>query len=602
MDSPFFKEFSSVYLSGAGPLAIYLADSAGSTTALAPLQGQQDQDIENSVRALISAAGGAHEKELARGGFLFTMAAIGDTGWSVVSIRHSDSVLANFSGKFLQLSLLLLVLSAGLLALFYSYIKTVVKPVNEFISHLGQRFETDGIDQLDGITAQIEAICSNMNLAESIPIGVMVVDLDGVIKFFNREAGEITGHSPSAVIGRPMLKYFPNNYHNYTMECMLTGREYLGLRNIIKSGSFFKELLLNISPLYCQDTMTGAVATFQDVTPQRKMIEVHAAYTLARDLASQKDLDSTVKIIARAAAEMVDIEYTAIFLADQEGHLVITSWHGIPDSCVEKYNHAPYALDNPEIKELYRNKAPLLHGDIRNKQNLKTMLVLPGMLSFYSFPVIYEGNVIGMLNLYSPDKNKLSKDKIYLIQTLSGQVNTAITNFYEFQKMRLLASIDGLTGLLNKKYFLETLSEEIKRASAKAPLSLSMMDLDHFKNVNDTYGHQAGDHVLKEIADIMTRSLRESDSICRFGGEEIAVLMPGTSKSLAIEIIEALRIKISNTPVCQTDDGPLFITVSGGVATYPGDGETLEELLQNSDTALYKSKRNGRNMISGFAS
>jgi diguanylate cyclase (GGDEF)-like protein len=168
--------------------------------------------------------------------------------------------------------------------------------------------------------------------------------------------------------------------------------------------------------------------------------------------------------------------------------------------------------------------------------------------------------------------------------------------------MRLLASIDGLTGLLNKKYFLETLSEEIKRASAKAPLSLSMMDLDHFKNVNDTYGHQAGDHVLKEIADIMTRSLRESDSICRFGGEEIAVLMPGTSKSLAIEIIEALRIKISNTPVCQTDDGPLFITVSGGVATYPGDGETLEELLQNSDAALYKSKRNGRNMISGFAS
>lgn len=600
MDSQFIKEFSSVYLSGANPLVLYIADNSGNIAPLAPMQDQQD--ISAPVRALLATPEKSGKRELTRGKLLLVSSSIGDTGWSIISIRRVDSVAANFKGSFLNITLFMILLSAVLLVLYYFYIKLAVKPVNNFINYLSQRFEPGENDRLGSIAAQIDSICSNMNLAESIPIGVMVVDLEGVIRFFNREAGEIIGHNPAAVTGSPMLKFFPNNYYNYTMECIQTDREYLGLRNIIKSGSFFKELLLNISPLKSQDAVTGAVATFQDVTPQRKMIEVHAAYTLARDLASQKDLDSTVKIIARAAAEMVDIENTAIFLADQEGNLLINSWYGIPESYVEKYNSAPYNIDSPEIKELYRNKTPLLHGDTRNKQNLKAMLILPGVLSFYSFPVVYEGKTIGMVNLYSQEKNKLSKDKIYLIQTLAGQVNTAITNFYEFQKMKFLASIDGLTGLLNKKYFLEKLEEEFKSASPNAPLSVSIMDLDHFKDVNDTYGHQAGDHVLMEIAGIITRSLKETDSVCRFGGEEIAISMPGTDKARAVEKIDALRIKISNTPVYQTDDGPLFITISGGVATYPGDGISLEEILQNSDSALYNAKRNGRNRVCGYHS
>lgn len=598
LNAQFLKELSPGYLSGTEPLAVYISDRAGNIAALSPVQDQQD--ISGAVRSVLSSPDSSAVKQKTSGGTILTSTLIGETGWSLISVRQRGSVITDFSGETLKIALVMIILFAGLLALYFFYIRILVKPVNHFIDHLSQRFGTAGKDVLEGIAAQVEAICSNMNLAESIPIGIMVVDPDGIIKFFNREAGEITGHKPLSVIGRPMIKYFPNNYHNYTMECIHTGREYLGLRNIIKSGSFFKELLLNISPIFTQDSVSGAVATFQDVTPQRKMIEVHAAYSLARDLVSQKDLDSTVKIIARAASEMVEIEYTAIFLADPDGNLLISSWHGIPENNVQKYNAAPYNIDSPEIKELYRNNTPLIHGDVRNKHNLKAMLIIPGVLSFYSFPVVYEGKTIGLVNLYSPEKNKLSRDKIYLIQTLSGQVNTAIINFYEFQKMRLLASMDGLTGLFNKKYFLENLAEELKLASARSPLSLSILDLDHFKNVNDTYGHQAGDRVLKEIASIMTRSLRETDSICRFGGEEIAISMPGTSKTAAFELIDSIRIKISNTPVYQTDDGPLFITISGGVATYPEDGGTLDELVLNSDSALYSAKRNGRNLVTGY--
>ncbi|HBV96738.1 MAG: hypothetical protein JL50_15840 [Peptococcaceae bacterium BICA1-7] len=597
LDTKFLHELSPGYLSGKD-LSVYIADRDGNIAALSPVQNQKD--ISGAVRTHLSTPSVSAVKQKLSGGVIFTSTLIGETGWSVVSLRNRGSVLTDLRGELLIIALVMIILSAGMLMVYLYYIRILVKPVNQFIDHLSRRFEIEGKNALEDITRQVEAIYGNMNLAESIPIGIMVVDLEGVIKFFNREAGEITGHAPSNVIGRPMIKYFPNNYHSYTMECMQTGRECLGLRNIIKSGSFFKELLLNISPILTNNSVSGAVATFQDVTPQRKMIEVHAAYSLARDLVSQKDLDSTVKVISRAASEMVEIEHTAVFLADSEGKFMITSWHGIPEEYVEKYNSSPYSVDSPEIIELYRNKTPLIHGDVRNKHNLKAMLIIPEVLSFYSFPVVYEGKTIGLVNLYSPEKNKLSRDKIYLIQTLSGQVNTAIINFYEFQKMRLLASIDGLTGLFNKKYFLENLAEEIKHASAKYPLSLSMLDLDHFKNVNDTYGHQAGDQVLKEIASVMSRSLRETDSICRFGGEEIAISMPGTSKTDAFELIDSIRKKISNTPVYQTDDGPLFITISGGVATYPEDGSTLEELVLNSDSALYSSKKDGRNLVTGY--
>ncbi|MFZ5643962.1 MAG: diguanylate cyclase [Bacillota bacterium] len=584
-------------LSEGEEIYLYLCENDGNAASLS------SEDLKSDTghfSTLISKPGKSPTKQLETGEAFLVAAEISETGWSLVSLRPKNSGYLNFRGGFLKASLILFITAVALIVISYYLIIAIMKPLFSFVEMLKQRFETDSKDILEGLSSRIETLCSSINIAESVPIGIMVVDLEGRILFFNREAGEITGQEPSSVVGKPMLHYFPNNYYNYTMESIGTGREYLGLRNIIKVDTFFRELLLNISPIYTGESITGAVATFQDVTPQRKMIEVHAAYTLARDLASQKDLDSTVRVIARAAAEMVDIEYTAIFLVDRDGHLLISSYHGIPSQYVDKYNSMPYKVDSPEIRDLYRNRTPLIHGEVRNKINLKPVLIVPGIISFYSFPIIYEDKLIGLVNLYSGEKNKLSRDKIYLIQTLSGQVNTAVINFYEFQKMKVLASVDGLTGLLNKQYFLESVNIDMANSSSGSPLSLAILDLDNFKKVNDTYGHQAGDHVLKEAANILSNSLRDKDSICRFGGEEIAISLPGTAKDEAIELIDSIRIKIQNTPVYHTAEGSLYITVSGGISTYPGDGRNVDELILSSDTALYTAKRNGRNMVIGY--
>lgn len=476
----------------------------------------------------------------------------------------------------------------------------ILRPVNDLIKKVNRQFNPAGQGNLKAASAHIDHIVSNIDILDTVPIGVMVADPDGVIRFFNREAGEITGHAPSAVVGRPMVEFFPNNYYSYTMDAIKTGREYLSLRNIIRAGIFFKELLFNISPLRNENAICGAVAVFQDVTPQRKMIEVQAAYTLARDMASQKDLKSTVQVIARAAAEMMETEFSAVFLADPDGRLIICSSYGIPDEAVEKNNASPHHVDCPEIKNLYRNKVPLLHVDVRNNPDLMPLLVLPGVISLFSFPILHEERLIGFLNLYSRRKDNLSRDRIHLLQSLSGYVNVAIVNYYEFQKMRAMASTDGLTGLFNKNYFLETAGALLPQASDQAPLSLAIIDIDHFKSVNDTYGHQAGDHLLREIARLIVRSVRETDCVCRYGGEEFALIMPSVRKSLALELVDRIRSLIEGAKFSLEEHKPVNITVSAGVATCPGDATSVDDLIFCSDTALYAAKRSGRNKVLGY--
>ncbi|MCL6610689.1 MAG: diguanylate cyclase [Peptococcaceae bacterium] len=515
-------------------------------------------------------------------------------------ILVTDQALQALNRECLVLSVSLVLLAAALLWFSIYLTGEILRPMNTFINKIGHIYLPGGQEDMERTTAGIQAASSSAGLINSLPIGIMAVNCDGIIYLFNREAGEITKLDPSQVVGRPLVQFFPNNVSSCAMEVVNTGREYLGLRNIIKAGDFFRELLLCISPLRTGDLVTGAIAVFQDVTPQRKMIEVQSAYALARDLATQKDLDGTVRLIARSAAEMVNIEYTAVFLADENGRLTIQSSCGIPPEEVEKYNASPWHVNSPEIKSLYLNRVPLLHGDVRNKPDLSPLLILPGISSLYSFPIIYEDRLIGLLNLYSQDQNKLSKDMIYLIRSLSGQLNTAITNFYELQRMRALASVDGLTGLFNKKHFLQAVEAQLLKACASSPLSLIMLDIDHFKKINDSFGHQFGDRILKEVAGLISRLVRESDLVCRYGGEEFSVVMPGTSKEKALEAADRIRSGIESYVFYGPGKEPLTITVSGGVACFPEDASNADDLIMKSDTALYAAKRAGRNRISAY--
>lgn len=160
---------------------------------------------------------------------------------------------------------------------------------------------------------------------------------------------------------------------------------------------------------------------------------------------------------------------------------------------------------------------------------------------------------------------------------------------------------DPLTGLYNRRYLSETLPRELARARREGgPLALIMIDLDHFKAVNDAHGHAAGDEVLKALATIVGRGAREGDIVCRYGGEEFLVVLSGMSVDLAVARVDAWRREFSEKP-SQHGGRTLSVTLSAGIAGFPADGSDLKTLLLRADQALYRAKTLGRDRVSCFA-
>jgi diguanylate cyclase (GGDEF)-like protein len=171
-------------------------------------------------------------------------------------------------------------------------------------------------------------------------------------------------------------------------------------------------------------------------------------------------------------------------------------------------------------------------------------------------------------------------------------INSRIEKSREFNN---LIYHDKLTGLLNRGGIDKRLEEEINRGRRyNNSFSIAMMDIDHFKKVNDTYGHQTGDIVLKNVSGSIATNIRDSDYAGRYGGEEFLIVMPYTDKVHAYTATERIRKSLAATEIKSTD---IKITISGGIASYPEDGDNFREIVSSADSALYSAKNNGRNCV-----
>ena len=189
-----------------------------------------------------------------------------------------------------------------------------------------------------------------------------------------------------------------------------------------------------------------------------------------------------------------------------------------------------------------------------------------------------------------------------LLESYLSAASTALSNLRLLQTMREQANIDSLTGLYNRRFLEEYARKLMAMARRKeSPLGFIMMDLDHFKSFNDIYGHEIGDHILRQFAKTVTQTMRETNLTARFGGEEFVVLLPDTGAKACVLVAERIRKAVTHMAVPSGTEKPLpQITVSLGIAVYPDHGTELEEVLQASDKALYESKRAGRNRTSVY--
>jgi diguanylate cyclase (GGDEF)-like protein len=218
----------------------------------------------------------------------------------------------------------------------------------------------------------------------------------------------------------------------------------------------------------------------------------------------------------------------------------------------------------------------------------------PGSVAI--LPLIKDGRVLGALVIEAEAPAALTLEETRPLAVLGAVVASSLELVWSYEEVDRRARTDALTGLYNRMHFGEQLERMLKEADRNGPVSLVLVDVDHFKKVNDTWGHEAGDAVLKHMARILQEGVRAVDVCVRYGGEEIAMLMAQTDGVRALEVAERLRHRIAAT-VVRHAGAEITVTASFGVATYPETVTTKDRLFPAADEALYAAKRDGRNCV-----
>jgi diguanylate cyclase (GGDEF)-like protein len=211
-------------------------------------------------------------------------------------------------------------------------------------------------------------------------------------------------------------------------------------------------------------------------------------------------------------------------------------------------------------------------------------------------PVLSDGQVMAVLRLvrsipFEPDDRQF-------LEVIAAQVSLALGRIKFIATLQTLSVTDALTGIANRRHWDWRLAEEIARAQRyRYPVAVLMVDIDHFKRVNDTHGHQVGDEVLRQVAERLRSTLRRTDFLARYGGEEFGIIAPQTALEAAKVLAERLRRAIAREPIQVNNELSIPLTISVGVAVFPDHAQNESDLVAAADAALYRAKQDGRNCV-----
>jgi diguanylate cyclase (GGDEF)-like protein len=251
-----------------------------------------------------------------------------------------------------------------------------------------------------------------------------------------------------------------------------------------------------------------------------------------------------------------------------------------------------------------RERKPIIHNDYASLPNRKGMPAGHAEVTReLVVPTMRNGRIVAILGVGNKPVDYDQKD-VEFVSYIADVVWTIVEQKQANErilqlntKLEQLAMTDELTGLFNRRSFFNRGVEEIRRSQRyHSPLSLLMLDIDGFKAVNDTFGHDVGDHMLRCVADTLLHNIREIDVLARLGGEEFGILLPNTEAADAVKLAERLRLAIEKTS-CAVQDQKTSVTVSIGVATRKKEIQSIDGLLKRADTAMYQAKNQGRNRV-----
>ena len=283
--------------------------------------------------------------------------------------------------------------------------------------------------------------------------------------------------------------------------------------------------------------------------------------------------------------------HAGAIVVEHGGHLEVAASVGIKD--------ADDILLQDHVLRAFKNRAESLFSVPED------LLVEGVVVSFRPrevsvVPVEFNNVPIAAIVLVS--STGFSTDAMRMVRLFREGLGLALQNAMTHRQIQLIAALDPLTGIYNRRFGLARLNEEFARAArSRAPLALIVFDIDHFKDVNDTYGHLLGDRVLVAVTKATKKTLREGDILMRYGGEEFCAVLPGAAIEDAQHIAERLLVIVQDTGVAEGDQ-VVHVTVSAGIAAYPDvDVDNETQLFKTADTNLYRAKRTGRNRVVGGA-
>ncbi len=303
-----------------------------------------------------------------------------------------------------------------------------------------------------------------------------------------------------------------------------------------------------------------------------------------------------------AAEEIIRCDFTAITLyhPERRKHIICR----VNGQKSERYEGKEFGANAGLVSMVVKNKHFLPTSDeVRERDTVlfTRKLRLKGMESLLVLPLVVKDGAIGTFVLASRGRGVFTKKVREMLGVITNQVAVAVENAKMYKKMEEMATTDGLTNLPNHRTFQNRLSEMLFRAERHhKPLSVVLMDIDKFKNVNDTYGHPVGDVVLKRMAKVLAASVRKVDVVARYGGEEFVMVLEETDGAGAHLLSERVRQEMA-AQIMKAEQGSFRVTISLGIASYPADGTEKKVLVDLADQALYAAKEGGRNRTVRYA-
>jgi len=330
---------------------------------------------------------------------------------------------------------------------------------------------------------------------------------------------------------------------------------------------------------------------------QQRIDQLNALYRISQLASGQDDLDTTLQAILGVTEELVPEGHVAVLLLDEVTRsLAVRASRGYS----EGVDLLRIPLGQGVTGRCAQSGDVVVANDVQAEADY--IEGVPGAQSEIALPLKVDGKVIGVLNAETSTRGAYSDDHIRPLTVVAQQAAVVIRAAQLNDEMRQLAVTDPLTGLYNRRHFVDRLDEEVRRAQRYGDrVALMLIDCDHLKRINDAHGHLSGDRALQALADVMKITLRETDVIARLGGDEFATILVETDEARALDVAERLRRTVGGLRLISEDGGDIGLTVSAGIAIYPDDGADVKTLMRAADTAMYRAKRDGRDRTISIA-